>query len=156
MAANSKREQILEAIKTLMMDLHSIVTVDRTRPSFADLGNYAESQLPLIAIVGGLPSPDPKWSGREYKTADVIISDLAVELICFAMDNVTPDSTVSNLVDDIWAKVYSDPLLITDAYPEGLTLRVDVTPETKVGIWDPYVVFKMVCMYKYTHTMGGI
>jgi len=156
MAVDSRRELILKAVKDVLESLPAIRTVERTRPSFADLGNYADTQLPLIAVVGGLPKPDPKWSGRVHQTAGVIISDLSVELVCYAMDNVTPDSTISNLMDDIWTKVYSDPLLITDDYPDGLALRVEITPESQVGIWDPYVVFKLVCVYKYQHSMGGI
>ena len=156
MAVNSKREQILVKVTSNMEDISSINRVERVRPSFADLGNFAGTQLPLVAVVGKLPKPEPKRSGRISGLVGKFVSDLGVDLFCYAMDNVNPDSTVSDLTDDIWAKVHSDPNLITDDYPDGLTLQVDVVPEVKVGTWDPYVVFKIGCVYKYVHTTGGI
>jgi len=156
MAINSIREQILVQVKSNIEEVNSITTVERVRPAFADLGNYAETQLPLVAIVGELPSPVPKRSGRQTGLMDKFISSLKVELFCHAFDNLNPDSTISDLADDLWNKIYSDPTLITTAYPKGLVLEVEVSPEPKVGTWDPYVVFKMVCTYKYVHGTGGI
>lgn len=156
MAANSKRELIILELVNNIEDISSINTVERVRPNFADLGNFAETQLPLVAVVGKLPKPVPKRSGRQTGIVDKFISDLEIDLFCYAMENVNPDSKVSDLADDLWAKIHSDPTLITDDYLKGLTLQVDVMPEIQVGIWDPYVVFKMVCIYKYVHTIGGI
>lgn len=156
MAEGSKRELIILELISNIEDISSINTVERVRPSFADLGSFAETQLPLVAIVGKLPRPVPKRSGRETGIMDKFISDLEIDLFCYAMDNVNPDSKVSDLADDLWAKIYSDPILITDDYLKGLALEVIVMPEIQVGIWDPYVVFKMVCTYKYVHGTGGI
>ena len=156
MAENSGRELILLKVVELMGEISSILAVVRTRLGFNDLGDYSGEQLPLIAVVGGLPKPSPKKSGRTYGVSDKFISDLNVDLFCYAMDNENPDSLVSNLADDIWAKVFSDPTLITTDYPRGLTIDLDVNPEIKVGIWDPYIVFKIACVYKYVHGTGGI
>jgi len=156
MAENSKRELIILELISNLEDISSINAVERIRPSFADLGNFADTQLPLVAVVGKLPKPVPKRSGRTTGKMDKFISDLEIDLFCYAMDNVNPDSKVSDLADDLWTKIYSDPTLITDDYPKGLTLEVVVMPEIQVGIWDPYVVFKMVCTYKYIHGTGGI
>ena len=156
MADNSKRELIILELISNIEDIGSIVTVERVRPSFADLGNFAETQLPLVAVVGKLPKPVPKRSGRQTGVVDKFISDLEIDLFCYAMDNVNPDSKVSDLADDLWAKIYSDPILITDDYLDGLTLQVEVMPEIQIGIWDPYVIFKIVCTYKYVHGTGGI
>ena len=156
MADNSKRELIILELISNIEDISSIVTVERVRPSFADLGNFAETQLPLVAVVGKLPKPFPKRSGRQTGVVDKFVSDLEIDLFCYAMDNVNPDSKVSDLVDDLWAKIYSDPTLITDDYLDGLTLQVEVMPEIQIGVWDPYVIFKIVCTYKYVHGTGGI
>lgn len=156
MAKDSGRELILVKVVSLIEELSSIREVQRTRIGFADLGNYSGEQLPLVSVVGKLPKPNPKVSGRSPGISDKFISDLGVELTCFAMDNETPDSIVSDLTDDLWAKLYSNPTLITDSYPKGLAIKLDVDPEIKVGTWDPYVVFKMNCIYKYIHGTGGI
>ena len=156
MAANSKRELILLEVKDLIEQLSTINTVERVRLSFTDLNNYSGPQLPLVAVVGGLPKPIPKKSGRTAGDSDKFISSLNVDLICHAMDNVNPDSTVSSLADDLWAKIYSKPTLVNSDYPKGLVLDVSVNPEIKIGIWDPYVVFKMSCVYKYVRGTGGI
>jgi len=156
MAINSKREQILEALENNINDIPAIVKVKRVQLAFADLENFAGTQLPLVAVVGKLPSPSPHRAGRSTGLHDKFISTLTIELFCYAMDNVNPDTLVSNLADDLWAKIHSDTTLITEAYPKGLTLEVVVSPEVTVGIWDPYVVFKMNCSYKYVHGTGGI
>ena len=150
MALNSKREQILEAIKGKLTELSSITTVERVRPSFDDLDSIANTQLPLIAIVGKLPKPVQKLSSRVQGQPDKFVSALGVEVICYAMDNVTPDSTVSNLADDIGAKLFEDPTY------NKLLQKIEVDPEVQIGIWDPYVVFKMVCSATYIHGTGGI
>lgn len=156
MANNSKREQIIEALKTNVEDIPAITEVTRVRPNFTDLENFAGTQLPLVSLVGKLPKPVPHKAGRRTGLHDKFISDLDVELYCYALENVNPDSKVSDLADDLWVKIHSDPTLITTAYPEGLALQVIILPEIQVGIWDPYVVFKMTCTYQYVHDTGGI
>lgn len=156
MATDSKRELILSEVVDLIESLDSIMAVKRTRLSFADLGNFTGPQLPLVAVVGSLPDPTPHISGRQASGSDMFISSLSVDLSCYAMDNENPDTTISNLADDLWAKIYSSPRLETTDYPRGLVLGVAVKPELKTGIWDPYVVFKMACIYKYVHGIGGI
>jgi len=156
MAENSRRELMLIEVVDTIEELSSIREVKRTRIGFNDLGMYSGEQLPLVAVVGKLPKPTPKRSGRAPGISDKFVSDLGVELTCYAMDNVNPDSTVSNLADDLWAKIYSNPTLVTDDYSDGLAIQLDVEPEIQVGIWDPYVVFKMNCVYKYIHGTGGI
>ena len=64
MAENSKRELIILELISNLEDISSINAVERIRPSFADLGNFADTQLPLVAVVGKLPKPVPKRSGR--------------------------------------------------------------------------------------------
>lgn len=156
MATNSKREQILEKLVDLIEDIPAISTVQRVRPAFTDLENFAGPQFPMVAVVGKLPSPLPHVAGRRTGLHDQFISALEIELYCYALENVEPDSKISDLADDLWAKLHSDPTLITDDYPGGLTLEVRISPEVQVGIWDPYIVFKMTCTYKYVHGTGGI
>lgn len=152
MAENSKREQILEAIRLLFEDLDSIKTVQRVRPSFADLGNFASTQLPVMALVGGLPKPQEKWSGRVQGTVDKFRSKLVCEIYLYALANVDPDTTVSDLADDIWATLYSKPNLDLP----NTVLGVEIEPTISVGHFDPYIVFKMDAHINYLHGIGGI
>jgi len=156
MATNSKREQILVAVVNNIEDIPAISVVKRMRPAFADLENVAHTEIPLVAVVGKLPAPVQKRSGRQTGIIDKFLSDLEVELYCYALENVEPDTKVSDLSDDLWSKLYSDPTLITDAYPKGLALWLNIRPEVQVGFWDPYIVFKMICTYQYVHDTGGI
>jgi hypothetical protein len=151
-AENSKREQMLEALRLLFEDLDSLKTVQRIRPSFADLGNFASTQLPVLALVAGLPKPQEKWSGRVQGTPDKFRSVLVCEMYVYALANVDPDSMVSNLADDIWAKLYSLPNL---GMPNTV-LQVEIEPTVSVGHFDPYVVFKMDAHITYIHGTGGI
>ena len=150
MALNSMREQILEGIKTKLGTVSSITTVKRVRPAFQDLDTIASTQMPLIAILGKLPKPVQKRSSRVQGIPDKFTSVLGVEVYCYALANVDPDSVVSDLADDIWASLFTDPLLGT------LLIEFDVSPEVQVGIWDPYIVFRMNCSAKYIHTTGEI
>ena len=155
MAINSIREQILQ----YWIDKFEAGEDERTRsfkeikrmlPNEAELLEFSGSQLPLLAMTGGLPVPEPLTSGRIQSVRRVFLSKLEVEFTCFAMDNVTPDSTLSDLADDIWVTLYANPTC------GGLAIELDVIPEPVVGIWDPYVIFKMTCNIKYKHTIGGI
>lgn len=150
------RELILEAVKDLIDALSSITTVQRKLLNFTELGDVAYPQMPLVAVVGKLPKPVPHKSGRTYSGSDRFISALQAELVCYAMDNKTPDTKVSELANDLWSQLYSNPKLITTDYPKGLAFDLEVIPEVQVGTWDPYVVFKMTCTYKYVHGTGGI
>lgn len=151
MAAGSRREQILARIASTLEAMDSIAFVQRKRPSLEDLKNIASTQFPFVAITAGLPKPDPHTSPR-YKGAknDKFISGLEVEVICYALDNTSPDTTVSSLADDLWATVYSNQLW------NGLAIGTEVMPDTVSGVFHPYIAFKMKVLVHYIHGLGGI
>ena len=79
MADNSKREQIILANKVLLETVSSITTVKRTLQSHSDLQEFAGPQFPLCAIVGRLPDPQEKKSGRDV-VVDQLISELKIAI----------------------------------------------------------------------------
>lgn len=155
MAINSAREKIIKYWVDKFKSgsdnrTRSFKTVKRLTPDIDDLENYSASQLPLLAIVAGLPVPVPTKSGRQLPARRVFLSNLEIDFVVYAMDNKTPDSTLSDLADDLWVTLYGDPT------SGDLGLELEVSPEPIVGVWEPYVVFKMTCDIKYKHTIGGI
>lgn len=160
MAEDSLREQIIVANLDKLKELITIKTFQRVRPAFNDLGNFSGEQFPVIATHAGLPKPVEKVSSREPGRVDLFRSELLISLFCYAMENVDPDTKISDLADDIWAKLYEDVTLEafgTNPHTnQGLTLGLAISPEVQTGIWDPYIVFRMDCTYTYVHGTGGI
>lgn len=150
MASNSIREQIIVAEKAVLETLTTIKTVSRTRIAFSDLDTIANTQLPMLALVGKLPKPVDKLSSRQQGVPDKFISELGIDVYCYALANVDPDTMVSTLADDIWTQLFLDPTV------GGLALETKITPEVQVGVWDPYIAFKMLCSITYIHGRGGI
>lgn len=153
MAANSKREQLLVKVVEKLGTIDSITTVSRKGFSdFHELQNYANMQLPVAVVLGGLPQPNEKFSGRTVKL-DRSQSKLEVDIIVYALDNETPDTTVSTLADDIWATIYADMSL-------GLTsvvvIDLRIIPEAEVLVFDPYLAFRMTLSITYLHGKEGI
>lgn len=152
MALNSRREQILTKIVTELGELGTILTVDRVMPNgVSDLESYAITQLPLAAVVGNLPNPEYKMSGRNQHTVDKVISELGINLYVYAQDNVTPDSTISLLADDIWAKMLAD-----ETHGFEWVTRTWIRPDVNVAVWAPYCAFNMLVNVSYIHDKGGI
>ena len=150
MAENSIREQILEAVKTKLKTITAVNTVKRMQPTFNDLSAMSGPQLPLIAVAGQMPVPVQKISKRATGMADRFRSKLSVDIFCYAMDNNTPDTLISDLADDIWTALYADQTW------SGLAIGTEVMPESTIGRWEPYIAFKMLCEIEYIHTTGGI
>lgn len=151
MAANSKREQITGKVVSLLTGLASISTVKRVQPTgLSALQSYASTQLPLAVVLAGLPVPKEKYS-QQARNLDTVISDLGIDIFVYAMDNVNPDSTISTLVDDIWALLYAD---ITQGFNWVHSTRL--MPEPATGIWDPYCGFNIRAIITYQHSKGGI
>lgn len=150
MATNSKREQIIVYMKTLLEELTSIKTVVRVKQSYSNLEQFAETQFSVAAIVAGLPEPDEKMSARSPGNVDLVISRLGIQIVVYGREKVNPDTLVSNLADDIWAKLYSDQRF------GGLTLGLTVVFDSDPQFWEPYVAFQINCSIKYKHDKGGI
>lgn len=151
MASNSRREQLLVLLTNKLGELSEIKTVQRVRPVFADLDSIASTQLPMIAVVGRLPSPVQKKQGRKQNDPEIFISKLGIDLYFYGLANEDPDTWVSYYADDIWSKLYEAP-----TFGKKWVLELTVTPEVEVGIFDPYIVFRIICTLTYLHTVGGI
>jgi len=151
MAAGSKRELILNAVAAKVLALDSILQTER-KPlkGISDLQAFAQTQLPLTIILGGMPVPVDKKSDRTRKL-DKVVSKLGVDVLIYALDNVTPDSTMSSIADDVWVTLYED---ITLGYKWVLDL--EIVPDARVAVWDPYVAFRMLTNVTYLHDNGGI
>lgn len=155
MAANSKREQIISQVVTTLESVESIVTVDR-KPleGISALSQYASTQLPLAVVLGKLPEPESKKSGRD-RTTDVFTSNLGVDVIVYAMDNVTPDVTISTLADDVWASLWNQ-VLPGSILGFPWVIDFEIKPDAASAVWDPYLAFRMFLNIKYLHNTGGI
>jgi hypothetical protein len=153
MAENSKREQIILAVVAELMTLSSVDSdsIKRRIPSYEELMRFALPQLPVIAVVGGLPKPvDHKTTRIKGITKDIFISDLTISLFTYFQDHVDPDSKLSNLLDDIWAKLYADQT------KGGLVVNTTLSPNVSQDYWDPFYAFKVDVVLQYTHDIGGI
>lgn len=150
MAANSMREQIIVYVKNKVAELSSIKTVSRVKQTYSDLQQFAVTQLPIIAVVGRLPHPVEKVSSRTRVKIDLIISELPIDLYVYFQDKVTPDETLSNLLDDLWSKLYSDETM------GDLVTSTLLTVDEEAEYWEPFVAFRITVKVKYKHTTGGI
>ena len=152
MATNSRREQILLAFKVILEGLPSIKKVARKQPtSPEDLKLIAGTQMPFLSMIGGVPQPKPHVSGRKPGGADVVISELPVKLFVYFMDNVDGDSTLSDIMDDVWSTVWNDQTL-GFRFVHGITIAPNADPV----VWEPYVAFSMVATITYNHNTKGI
>lgn len=151
MAVNSIRERLIVDIEAVLNEIPSIQTVKRKKLGFDELQGITGPQLPYIAIVAGLPVPEEvKWSGRIQGKIGKFISRLTLQLTVYGLENVSPDQEISNLADDIWAKLY-------DNYNRnGLALSTLVKHELETGIFDPYFAFNMEVEIVYVHDTSSI
>ena len=150
MAANSMREQIIVYVSNKIGELSSIKTVSRVKQTYSDLQQFALPQLPIVAVVGRLPLPVEKVSSRTKVKIDLIISELSIDLYVYFQDRVTPDEKLSNLLDDLWAKLYEDEGM------GGLVISTFLSADEQPEYWEPFVAFRVTVKVKYRHTTGGI
>lgn len=150
MATNSKREQILVRVQETLAKIPSITTIRRVPFNEVNQLDSASTEMPVAVVMGQLPQPEEKFSNRTKKL-DKVISTLPIDILVYAEDNDTPDSTISILLDDIWAEFYNDISLGFD-WVHGLV----ITPELDTMIAAPYVIFKVTIAVKYEHDRRGI
>jgi len=159
MAEDSKCEQIVQYwVDKFEADddvrVRYFKQVKRIRVKLADIKNFSSKQLPLLAIVAGLPKPESHMKGRVSGGGDYFKTKLKVEFIVFGMDAVNPSATILNIADDLWVTLQGDQL--SGSGDTALTTEIDVVPEDIVYVVDPYFAFKMICTFTYYHTIGGI
>ncbi len=149
MAANSKREQLILSDVAILEALTVIKTTKRTVQSYSDLQTFANTQLPVAAVVGGLPVTDDHLSGRRPRV-DYIVSDLKIDIHVYIQANENQDMQVSDMLDDLWAALYANP------NRNGLCMLTQLAATANYEYWSPYVAFKLSCIHKYQHTTEGI
>ena len=146
MAANSTREQIIDNIVDTLSGVSSLASINRKRMTDMDeLTSVPTTQLPYISVMGGLPEPIQKQSGRRYGNVEVIKSNLAVEIVCYQLAHNDPDVVLSDLLDDIWASLY------TDQTRGGVALSTELIPQVEPVFIIPYILFRVVCNVVYLH-----
>lgn len=145
MAVNSKREKIIENIETVVTALSTIKTVKRRQLSEEELKSISAQQLPFVGIVGKLPKPISNTvNAKQFRSL------MDVQLFCYGLDNVTPDSTISSLADDLWRAIQADP------NRGELAISTKILPDMPSGIFAPFVAFTMTVQIEYTHTNESI
>lgn len=150
MAENSKRELLILKVIEELDSVEWVKTIERVRPTMVELENYPNTMLPMVAVEGGLPVPVEKKSSMRPGGVDIIVSKLTLKLFCYILDNVTPDSTISNYLDDIWAKMYEDPL------KGNLSIETTVEPHSETLVFSPYTAFSVNVTVVYLHDTNGI
>lgn len=150
MAADSKRERIINFVIDEIRSLETVKHVMRKQPSYNDLKLFSNMQFPAVAVVAGLPVPDEKEPARSSAGHDRIISSLDIKVFCYLQDRVNPDAMISNLLDDLFSKLYEDKT------KGGLVISTVLKPMETTEYWDPYGAFCLVVKTKYSHTIGGI
>lgn len=150
MSASSKRERIIVDVVNTLADLSWVKRMERQKLTLDELKNFATTQLPLIGVIGSLPNPRENTRSAR-KVPDTFISDLGIDIICYGLDNVNPDSTISNYFDDIWK------VLFALEFNSSLgVITVDVKPTAQQAMWKPYFAFVLKYVVTYSHTKGGI
>jgi hypothetical protein len=150
MSANSKRERIIEANLCLVESLSSIKTAQRTIPNYSDLQNFAITQLPVAAVVGRLPVPVEKHSGRRSAEVLQVRSKLVVDVFVYLQANENADTEISALMDDLWVALYADQSR------GALVLSTEIVPEENTQYYAPFAAFKLSVVHYYIHDIGGI
>jgi len=146
MALNSVREQIINHVVSTLTGVESLSYVNRRRMTDLDeLKSVPTTQLPYISVTGGLPEPQQKQSGRRYGNVEVVRSMLAVEIVCYQLAPVDPDTVLSNLLDDIWSALYADQTR------GGIALGTELIPQVEPVFIQPYILFRVVCNVSYMH-----
>jgi hypothetical protein len=146
MALNSIREQVINNVVTTLEGVESIAHVSRKRMTDLDeLQSVPTTQLPYMSVTGGLPEPIQKQSGRRTGNVEVVKSILTVEIVCYHLAPVDPDTVLSNLLDDIWAALYAEQTR------GGIALGTELIPQVEPVFIQPYILFRVVCNVTYLH-----
>jgi hypothetical protein len=152
-ADNSIREKIIKEVISRLKTVEVIKMVKRAKQTRASLQEFALPQFPIAAVVGGLPKPVEKKSGRRVAGVDLITSLLPVEIYIYDMYNVIDDDLderVSFIADDLWRVLYAEPTY------NGLAIETLLTIQYDPEYWDPFLGFNLTANIKYIHTTEGI
>lgn len=149
---HSTREAIVTAIKTVLEGVGTVETVVRRMPTFEQLKMFAMPQFPVVAMVAGLPVPDEKESARLPARLDLVVSELAIGLLVYVIDNNDDevDTTISTLLNTLWVALYADTTLGNRV----LSLKVKPIPEQ--AFVPPFGMFKLKVEVRYIHGLTEI
>lgn len=146
MALNSTREQIITNVVDTLSVVPSLSAVKRRRMTdFDELKSIPTTQLPYVSVMGGLPEPVQKKSGRRPGGVEIITSELKVEIVCYQLASEDPDVVLSDLLDDIWSSLYADQLR------GGVAMATELTPAVDPIFISPYILFRVECKITYLH-----
>lgn len=142
---DNKRELITQNIK-LTLESTSLAQVTRKKLHLDEWDTVPLAQLPYCSVMSGLPSPQSiKFSTRTQGRIDVIRSELTTAVTVFGQDNVTPDETISSLLQEIWAALF------IDYRRGGHALQTVINPQIKTAVLDPYYAFEVEVLTEYHH-----
>jgi len=152
MAKDSKREKILVYLVTALSRIKEIRSdILRLQPTLADIELFADTQFPVVAVVGGFPVPvEVKRSARKTENVDAFKSQLDVEIFVYDRTDVGCDTRLSDLADEIWKNVWSDPTM------DGNALYCACTFDGRPTPFPPYIAVRSVLSVSYLHSTGGI
>lgn len=153
MAANSIRERILTQIAIDLSSISAINSVKRkVVSSINELKETPSLQFPIIYVTGGLPTPmnngvvKARISGQSLAMRSV----LAINLRTYGLDKNAPDTAISTLAEDIWAKLYDDPTV------NGLAESVTVKLQRNTAFFEPFYRFDIICEVEYIHDTDNL
>ena len=149
MGENSIRERLILSDVGILEALEVITTVERKLPTYKDLKNFALTQMPVAAVVGGIPIPTNHICTRTGQV-DKIISKLRVDIYVYQQEYSNTDSRISFMLDDLWPALYNNPTR------DNLCLITTLEAEEHVETWTPFVAFKISCFHDYNHSTEGI
>lgn len=149
MAENSIREQLILSNESLLTSLGIFNGIKRVRLSHSDLSEFAHPQFPVLAIVGGLPQPDPHEVSRGVPK-DIFQMKLVIQLFVYIHERNDFDTMISSIMDDMWR------ILHTDQTRGNLTYETIIKPAKDVYAYAPYAGFQMLIEHKYQTGIGGI
>lgn len=155
MAANSISERITEAVKVKMETISSIAKVTRKLPmDLKELGQVADTEIPLIAVSSKLPKSNPHKNPRSSsQSIDTYQSILEVSVTCFYQyDGRELDVVKKDLADDVFKALNSDQ---TFGLGRVIT-NFEILENVAEIFMDPYGAFQYILRLKYSHGIGGI
>ena len=153
MAANSLREQILAQIETTLSTITAIGSVKRkVISSVSELKETPFTLFPIIYMTGGLPVPlgGGYVKLREAGDSASLRATLPISLRTYGFNKDAPDTAISSLSEDIWAKLYDDPTV--NSLAEGVTVKL----QRATLFFEPFYRFDIIYEVEYIHDTDNL
>lgn len=153
MAASSIREQILARVAVVIATVSAIGAVKRKVVSSIDELKATPFPLfPIVYMTGGLPVPlrGGHVKLRESGDSAGLRSVLSINLRVYGLDKESPDTAISTLAEDIWAKLYDDPTV--NSLAEGVTVKL----QRNTLFFEPFYRFDIIYDVEYIHDTDNL